>query len=232
MEQTISFGKIDYNQRGRRNCEFTVDMSLTEENGVPVFSASADVWNPSHTDIYTGGQCLDDVPCDDPLFLEIKDLWKRNHLNDMHAGSIKQEMALKTAEEKNPGIFRDKYSGIYLDKDMNPHLIVDENSAGDNRSRYDKQCDYLKEVGLYSVELTKAEKKLNPRYANEPYTYGYGRLTRGIDSEDLDIIRYILEEYPKVKNLPVKEMSGHIMSGIDRIKGCLDFDEDEELEHE
>ena len=64
----------------------------------------SDVWNSKRTDILMGGQCLDDLfPYlkNNKLFLEIYRLWNLYHLNDLHAGTKKQEEFLKKHHIKN-----------------------------------------------------------------------------------------------------------------------------------
>ena len=100
-KKKFSFGKIAYRNPNVRNNEVTVDIEWKPNSkGKMVFSASGDVWNNIHTDIYCGGQCLDtlnDFPeiRANPTFQKIYRLWKLYHLNDMHAGTVEQEKALK-----------------------------------------------------------------------------------------------------------------------------------------
>lgn len=49
------------------------------------------------------GQCLDELSelIDDPVFTQIYWLWKRYHLNDLHAGTPVQEYALEHAPFQN-----------------------------------------------------------------------------------------------------------------------------------
>lgn len=86
MKKTFNFGKIDFENSGKKRNLVTVEIEYREENGKKVFSASADVWNNTHTDIICGGQCLDRIApyINDPIFTEILRLWKLYHLNDMH----------------------------------------------------------------------------------------------------------------------------------------------------
>lgn len=167
MKRTIEFGKIDYNNVGRKVNLVTVEMSLKNStDGFPAFSASVFIWNARHTDILAGGQMLDQivrVPENNELFQEIKKLWKAYHLNDMHAGTRAQESALTKAKLMNK-------------KHWN----------------YQEQVDYLKRKGLYEVELTPIEKKYNPRYASKPYKYGSGWLYRPIPTKDLSKIKRII----------------------------------------
>lgn len=97
MKKIISFGKVAYYSNRKEN-EVTLELNLKEREKGIVFSCSAYVWNRIHTDIVAGGQCLDElVPYfkHNKLFMEIYNLWKQYHLNDMHAGTEKQEKLLE-----------------------------------------------------------------------------------------------------------------------------------------
>lgn len=114
----ISFGKIDAYGNGRKSNEATVRMSLKDG----VFSASGDIWNSKHTDIISGGQNLDEMRehlKGNKDFETIHSMWKKYHLNDMHAGTEKQEKALEK-----------KFGGV-------------------NANKYSEQVEYLKSIGLY-----------------------------------------------------------------------------------
>ena len=96
MEKKFKFGLIDFEEKGVKDCEVVVTIELKESEGKSVFTASGDIWQPDHTDILCGGQCLDTIAeyIKDPKFNEIYRLWKLYHLNDMHAGTPKQEAAV------------------------------------------------------------------------------------------------------------------------------------------
>lgn len=98
MEKTFEFGKIDYTGNGRKDNLVVIEMRF--ENGN--FAASGEIWNSAHTDWITGGQCLDDIAeyIKTPLFEKIYRLWKLYHLNDMHAGTTRQENAIKDWEKQ------------------------------------------------------------------------------------------------------------------------------------
>lgn len=86
MKKRFNFGCIDFEGKGKATNRVTVNMEYKEENGKKIFSVSADVWNARHTDIITGGQCLDTIApyINNPKYNEILRLWKLYHLNDMH----------------------------------------------------------------------------------------------------------------------------------------------------
>jgi hypothetical protein len=119
--KTFSFGKIDYNGSGRKNCLVTLEVELKVKEDKKVFTVCGNIWNPRETDIYSGGQNLDDIAeyIHIPLFKKIYRLWKLYHLNDMNSGTLAQDEALKNCQYKN------------------------------NRYDYSEACEYLKSVNLY-----------------------------------------------------------------------------------
>ena len=93
-EHRYVLGKVDYNKSGRRNCEAAITWSV--DNGR--FSMCAEIWNPRHTDIYCGGQCVDSVAAYFPHNAKAQRMvaiWREWHLNNMKAGSSAQEAWLK-----------------------------------------------------------------------------------------------------------------------------------------
>ena len=100
----------------------TIEIDLKNNN----FSCSGTLKNKYYE---CGGQCLDEILQAFPDNAEIKilhTLWKKYHLNDMHAGTYEQEQALEKAV--NDGVLT---------------------SYGANN--YKETCDYLKSIGLYEV---------------------------------------------------------------------------------
>lgn len=125
MKTIISLPKIDFNNIGKKNCPVELEVELRQENEKEIFSVCGGVWNHIHTDIYCGGQCLDILAeyfQDNTLFQQMYRLWKLYHLNDMHAGTVKQEQAIKYAKEN--GLLR-------------------------KNADYTLVCNYLKSVDLY-----------------------------------------------------------------------------------
>ena len=82
-------------------------MELTQKNeNQLVFTASGYLWNGTKTDrnMISGGQCLDTIQetfNTNKKIKEIVKLWEKWHLNDMHAGTPKQERFLKDNGIKN-----------------------------------------------------------------------------------------------------------------------------------
>lgn len=116
MEKTITY-KIDKTHKAE------VEITLTDDGR---FSASGTLYekNRSKWECDMCGQCLDSLSelIDDPVFTQIYWLWKRYHLNDLHAGTPVQEYALEHAP-----------NGSLLEAD------------------YKDRCEYLKSIGLYEV---------------------------------------------------------------------------------
>lgn len=85
MKRVINFGKIDYNNNGRRdNAAKIIIEYRTIKEGKKELSICGEVWNRLGTDIISGGQNLDDMlPFfkDNEEFKTIYRLWKLYHLN-------------------------------------------------------------------------------------------------------------------------------------------------------
>lgn len=151
MKKTFNFGKIKCTNKSRRVNEVEITMELRNRGGEDTFiidrktgtkaitgktpeyvelSICGTVWNASHTDCVMGGQCLDSIAeyrdqlSDPELFDQLRELWKKYHLNGMHAGTPEQEQA------------------------------IEEWKAEGNRYEYSAVCDMLKARGLYEVNYT------------------------------------------------------------------------------
>ena len=124
--KVFSFGKFNvYGKRRVNEVELEIELR-TDEKGRPVFAAEGGIWNASRTDYYVCGQCIDDILdlCPElhknELYMTIFGLWKRNHLNDMNAGTPKQT------------------------------AIVNEWLAKGNRYDFDKVCEILRKRRCYT----------------------------------------------------------------------------------
>jgi len=119
MRKRLVLGKIDYDGRGRKINEVDIEYELTSDGR---FTASGNIWNSRHTDIISGGQNLEEIaklfPGDERAQRIVK-VWRKWHLNDMKAGTPKQEKAVVTWKAKG------------------------------NRYDYDKVVTHLKGIGLY-----------------------------------------------------------------------------------
>lgn len=146
-----------------------VDVELREnEDGLPVFSMSGDIYSPHHRCI-DGGQCFDEYlewGNTSILLRFLVETWKEHHLNDMHAGTPAQEKCLadNQAEVKE----------VQAEMEKAKAIICDEH--------YPACCEVLRRHGLYEVDLN-----------GQPYTYGHGWLYKPIPTDWLEIIRYCLD---------------------------------------
>lgn len=185
----ISFGKIAL-YGGKKINEVTVTVELRTCGGDETFTIGkngehiptgqktpeyqelaicGNIWNSKKTDIVYGGQCLDTIAeyVHDPFFEEIHGLWKKYHLNGMHAGTPEQEEAVKEWREK----------------------------TGNNGFAYDEICEMLKEKGLYEVNFTGVT--TGKVYNNEPYKYGHSWVVEQIPEDVLKRINEIIDENRK-----------------------------------
>lgn len=192
LSRRINFGKIDLNGRGRKINSVDLEIELRDvDTEKPEFSVCGSVWNSRHTDIETGGQCIDSIDKffkHDRLYKLIEDLWKKYHLNGMNAGTIEQDNCLKEfASEKDK--IREELCKSAWDKAKAESGYSDSyfyewkrwhSSAWDN---YSVDCELLKRHGLLEVEVD-----------GKPYTYGHGWLYRAIPEDDMKKIRTILDK--------------------------------------
>ena len=173
VKKVFYFGKVDYKGIGRKDCAADVAIELRERGGEEVFThdekptgeycnkyiefaACGNIWNHMHTDIYCGGQCLDEMAkyIKSPLFCQIYTFWKKYHLNGAHPGTPEQEKAVKEWE------------------------------AAGNKYNYSAACEMLKACGLYEVPLNC--RLVGTRNADgKPYKYGSGWVIEDIPNDDL-----------------------------------------------
>lgn len=99
IRKTFSFDKIAFYGGKRINLpEVEVELEYTDKG--PALSICGSIWNSKHTDCVCCGQCLDTMMkfsslANNALFKKLHNLWSNWHLNDLHAGTVKQEAALK-----------------------------------------------------------------------------------------------------------------------------------------
>jgi hypothetical protein len=94
---TLDLGKVDYNRSGRRINAVDLRIELKESSRGPVFSASGGFWNGQHTDYTSCGQVLEEIASffkGSKRVQRIVEIWREYHLNDMNAGTIRQEAEL------------------------------------------------------------------------------------------------------------------------------------------
>ena len=144
--KVFHLGNIDLCGTGKRY-PVTIQLQLTRCGGEPTFTVGRDGTKnytgqktPEYTELSISGsigarfcgQCLDEIAIragdlckpERETFRILYDLWKRWHLNGLHAGTPEQEEA------------------------------VAEWRAAGNRYDYTAACDMLKERGLYEVTFT------------------------------------------------------------------------------
>lgn len=100
MRKKLVIGKVDYEGRGSAANLVEIEYELKDGR----FSASGNIWMTSKRDILSGGQNLDEIGSlfpDHELVQRVVSIWKKWHLNDMHAGSPKQEEFLETLNLPN-----------------------------------------------------------------------------------------------------------------------------------
>jgi len=98
MRKIIEFGKVAASGGNTKRNLVTLEVELKETNKGLVFSVCGNVWNHIHTDTILGGQCLDSIWSDygnqlknAGLYRGIMGLWKKWHLNNLHAECTHQE---------------------------------------------------------------------------------------------------------------------------------------------
>ena len=108
MKKIFSFGKIDYYGTGRKINLVEIEINLKDTEKGPVFTASGNVWNFTHTDIVAGGQCLDYLATfpeikHNKTFKTILDMWEKHHLKSL--GLHEEDLATikKLFEEQEKG---------------------------------------------------------------------------------------------------------------------------------
>lgn len=137
MQRTIKLGSVDISpiwgdgsSSKKYAAEVTVELRDVGSSKLE-FAATGRLY--SGNNIIMAGQCLDDLNefpelTGNKTFVKVYNLWKKHHLNSMHAGTPEQEKALKAA-------------------------VVDGIIPSLSASCYSMHCDYLKSIGLYDVAL-------------------------------------------------------------------------------
>ena len=100
MKTKIELPKIDYNGIGRKINAVTIDVKLKETEKGKVFTMSAGVWDSKRDDMLCCGQMCDELPelyPNNKLVKRLVEIWGKYHLNDMNAGTERQEQALYNA---------------------------------------------------------------------------------------------------------------------------------------
>ena len=118
----------------------------------------------------------------------IENLWKKHHLNSMHAGTVEQESCLKDFASEKETIRNELRNNAWNKAKIEynypeNHFKEWQNWHGSDWNSYSVDCELLKRHGLYEVEVD-----------GKPYKYGHGWLYRAIPESDLNKIRAILDK--------------------------------------
>lgn len=119
---THVLGKVDYTGNGRKSYQAEIEIRLEEGN----FTISGGIWNSRRTDYVSCGQNMKELLSffpKDPIMQSAAVLWERYHLNQLRAGSARQEAFLRSCSI--------------------PYSILG------NCNSYLKCCEILKDAGLY-----------------------------------------------------------------------------------
>lgn len=98
MKKILNFGKIDFNNCGRKINKVEIFVELKQIKEGEALSIWGYAWNSKETNTVCSGQCLDTLQPffkNDKLFNKIFYFWENYRLNDLHAGTEKQETLLK-----------------------------------------------------------------------------------------------------------------------------------------
>ena len=166
--KTFILGKVAFRGNRRENlCTVTLDVQHPERLTGASIALTGDIWNKLHTDIICGGQCDDEL---DKFFKgrepweTLHGIWHRCHLNNMKAGTPKQQAALVA------------------------HFPI---MRGDD---YEKHCAYLETLGLLTVPASEADlfRPANSSHIGQAFTYGREWLTHPVSVEDWHTITELL----------------------------------------
>jgi len=150
MNRTILLPTFEAPVDGPSRGEIEVSLTTDESRGHLRLSLQGSLWTLRRKrDPWCGGQCHDEIAeayPDVPLVIRIVEVWNRWHLNDMRAGSPRQEAALN----KKFGIPR-RY----------------EYRGSGRADAYTQTCEYLRSIGLY-------EDDRHPPVVEGPSGYRYG----------------------------------------------------------
>ena len=207
----IDLPKVDGYGNGRNSCAAQVSaewrLNVKYIGGNPSlyweFSACGDIWNTRHTDMISGGQCLDELNRNAavravPEFREVYDLWKKYHLNGMTAGSPAQEAAkgeFKVDREKVTWYWYDNTDITDKTDDYGRHMTdnEDEAKAAQAAGQYVKaeKGDYNDQLAVFLARRGLYTDK-GYIYEGKPYTYGHAWLVTEIPESDKARIRALL----------------------------------------
>ena len=151
MRHKYTLGKCDGYGNGRKSCLAVINWELKDG----AFSMSAEVWNSLRTDIIRGGQCVDEVAAYFPHDMKaarMVAIWRRWHLNNLRAGTPKQEAKLKELSSQAEQLLRTQYDGdasrhFYDDAMTKPNWHSICRLFG-FQSYYEWACQQLEDIGI------------------------------------------------------------------------------------
>ena len=119
MKNKLDLGKIDYENTGTAQNAVEITWELRDGR----FSAQGGIWNKSHRDYLSCGQNLDEIAelfPDNEKVQKIHQVWKEWHLNDMTAGSPRQETFVKKLKQANQPFDYDTIKQKLTDAGLDP----------------------------------------------------------------------------------------------------------------
>lgn len=122
MEKVLNLGYIDYYGENKKN-KVTLEVELKQKEKGICLSICGNIWNRNCSDIVAGGQCSDTIKMffsHDKKIMRIVEIWERYHLNDLKAGTPKQEKFIEEWTKGNKYEYAKvcealKQEGIYID---------------------------------------------------------------------------------------------------------------------
>ena len=167
----LDLGNVDYLNNGKKSCLIKINMELRLMQTIYgyehwVFSVSGRIFNHIQTNIYCGGQCLDEIfnfRKADKDFLKVYEWWKEYHLNDLNGGTKEQMKAVKEWVSKG------------------------------NDYDYTEVCGYLKGIGLYEVPFDGYAE--SQKYNGELYRYGSDWVINEIPENVVDEIKEFIRTH-------------------------------------
>ena len=140
MKKTFNIGKIAYTSKYKYN-KVEVEVEVDENN---TLSICGYIYNRYHTAMVSGGQNLDTIKeyINNPIFNELYYIWKKYHLNNLHAGTEEQDRII--------------YKNLDGDYDYEKAVtILEENNLyNDNGIIYGKRW-YKREIPQYVLDRIK-----------------------------------------------------------------------------
>lgn len=196
IKKVIDFGKVDYLNNGRKDCPVTVEVDLVDGR----LSITGNVWNARKTDCYLGGQCREELVKllrGNSLFQEISAVWDKWHLNDMHAGTPKQEEVLAAHKAEWDG--KDHYDWACEMLEVEGLLVDDGHKYG---SKWLKQ-ELPAEVVQFVVGLGKPIEIADKSFMGKIVGYVRDDSFYGVAIQDIGKRSLVFHDVSKIGISPV-----------------------------